>query len=275
MFSQELELAWLGSGLSECFPHLVLREETSSTMELARKALHTRIAELGEFEGRCSLAAFAKTQTQGRGRGASTWHSPPGAGLYVTFGWAFSQQLPSLAALSLAAGVALHRYCTTLGLQTKLKWPNDLLLAAPTSEQSYKNLPYRKLAGILTECSSHGTNRQEAYVGIGLNIRSQAYPAGIPAVSLEEALSTVPSHTEVAIGLAKEIHSVINDFWESGFGIFCNEYNEASMISGHHVRSSSAEENLLAIRVLVDGGLLCQSQPSGHTRVLYSAEIVS
>jgi BirA family biotin operon repressor/biotin-[acetyl-CoA-carboxylase] ligase len=107
---------------------------------------------------RCALAA--EHQTSGRGRLDRTWTSPPRAGLtfsvllrpsvpLVTWGW-----LPLLAGVALTEAVR-----ETTGLQTRLKWPNDLL-AGPTGA---------KAAGILVQSSG-----ATVVIGIGCNVSTTA-----------------------------------------------------------------------------------------------------
>lgn len=146
----------------------------ASTMDIAEEAAEAKAAE--------GLVIAAHEQTHGRGRRGRTWSSPPGAGLYVTF--LFRPPLakgpsPALSLLTLAAGVAVREAvaCTT-GFYPDLKWPNDLVIGR------------RKLAGILSEGLSLGTEAQTVLVGIGMNVLAAAHPGEIAAraTSLEAAL---------------------------------------------------------------------------------------
>ncbi len=97
----------------------------------------------------------AEEQTRGRGRLDRVWQSKPGAALTFSVllrpagvppgnrGW-----LPLLAGVAVAAGLRVQA-----GLETSLKWPNDVLAGQA------------KLAGILAEQT--GT---AIVVGIGLNV---------------------------------------------------------------------------------------------------------
>jgi BirA family biotin operon repressor/biotin-[acetyl-CoA-carboxylase] ligase len=96
-----------------------------------------RLAALGADEG---LAVIAEEQTAGRGRLQRTWISPKGAGLYFSIllrpqilvdRWPL---ITFIAALSVSD--ALLEAC---GLDTDIKWPNDLLAGE------------RKICGILAE----------------------------------------------------------------------------------------------------------------------------
>ncbi len=132
--------------------------------------------EAGSLVKDTSVVAVAATaQTQGRGRAGRAWHSPPGAGLYLS--WIgrprFPQSLGSV--VPLMAAVTVAELCERLGVKVQLKWPNDVLIGN------------RKLAGVL--CEARGTPREwTVIIGIGLNIfrPEGGYPDAVPAVALDE-----------------------------------------------------------------------------------------
>ena len=96
-----------------------------------------RLAAEGAPEGLCIVAA---EQTAGRGRLQRQWVSPKGAGLYfsVVLRPQFEQNAWPLLTLMAAVAVndALRESC---GLETDIKWPNDVLAND------------KKLCGILAE----------------------------------------------------------------------------------------------------------------------------
>lgn len=128
------------------------------------------------------LAIVADTQTAGRGQHGRAWHSPPGSGLYVSF-----LVRPNIAprdapVLPLLTGVAVRealatRTATALGL----KWPNDILVAAPPHRG-------RKLAGILVEASATEARMDYAILGIGINVKAAGRAPALEtyAIALDE-----------------------------------------------------------------------------------------
>ncbi|MGC2297857.1 MAG: biotin--[acetyl-CoA-carboxylase] ligase, partial [Acidobacteriaceae bacterium] len=100
---------------------------------------------------------FADEQTQGRGRGAHAWTSPPGSGLYVSILVRPCIPPTDVLWLSLAAGLAVHNAIRTVTfLEPDLRWPNDLLLGP------------RKFCGILTELNAEVISVRHAVIGIGI-----------------------------------------------------------------------------------------------------------
>ncbi len=108
---------------------------------------------------------IAKSQSKGRGRQARTFFSPPG-GLYFSLAWKEAFLYKSLSLLPALAGLAMSRSLNELyGLETGLKWVNDIML---------KN---KKVGGILAE--SVFSEPSYSYVlGIGLNLvgRESEFP---------------------------------------------------------------------------------------------------
>ena len=143
--------------------------ELSSTNDLAAK-----YAERGAPEGSIVLA---DSQTAGRGRHGRPWHSPPGAGLYLSI--VLRPEAKVVPLLTIAAGVAVAEgIAAATGLAAILKWPNDVYVGA------------LKLAGILAEAGSSSVGVSHVIVGIGINIRAAAYPpeVAVRATSLEGEL---------------------------------------------------------------------------------------
>jgi BirA family transcriptional regulator, biotin operon repressor / biotin---[acetyl-CoA-carboxylase] ligase len=161
-------LARAGPRLGPFGNHLSWHEQVGSTNDVAAAA-----AEAGAPEG---LVVVANTQSLGRGRVGRSWSSPPGAGLYVSV--VLRPGGSALQLLTIAAGVAIAEGVDAAsGLQTCLKWPNDVSVGS------------RKLAGILAEGSSPGAV-DHVVLGFGINIRRAAYPPDVVAraTSLESEL---------------------------------------------------------------------------------------
>jgi BirA family biotin operon repressor/biotin-[acetyl-CoA-carboxylase] ligase len=146
----------------------VLRLETcASTMIEAR-----HLAGLGGVY----QTVWADEQTAGRGRRGRSWLSPAGAGLYFTTILPVVAPRERLGLGSLAVGVAVAEAVQAeLGVQTGLKWPNDLL--APDG---------RKLAGILLE-SDAASGTVLAGVGVNVQVMNHTHPSVVlEGAALEE-----------------------------------------------------------------------------------------
>ena len=124
------------------------------------------------------VVVAAREQTAGRGRRGATWASPPGAGLYFSF-IARPREQRAIPLITIAAGVAVRDgIAHSTGLESVLKWPNDVLVGR------------RKLAGILAEGHSLGSAAQAVVIGVGVNVRRASYPPDVAerATSIEDEL---------------------------------------------------------------------------------------
>jgi BirA family biotin operon repressor/biotin-[acetyl-CoA-carboxylase] ligase len=106
-------------------------------------------------------AVLAKEQTRGRGTKGRAWHSPAGLGLYasIILRGPGGGAVPFPHIIPLAAGLAASDAVREAsGVETRLKWPNDILHDG------------KKLGGVLSEAVSGAAGGGFAVVGIGLNV---------------------------------------------------------------------------------------------------------
>lgn len=127
----------------------IYRRSVTSTMEVACGE-----AETGVPEG---AVVIADEQTAGRGRLGRQWVSPPGSNLYLSV--ILRPPATHLRQLSIICPLAICQAVEEVtGLAAKIKWPNDVLVAA------------RKVSGVLLDAELVGDRVQYAVAGIGLNV---------------------------------------------------------------------------------------------------------
>ena len=155
-------------------PRIIRFESLASTnSEAARRAVE------GAAEG---LIIVSGEQTAGRGRLDRTWVSPAGAGLYFSILLRPVIQTTSWSLLPLMAAIAVHdALLASCGLETDIKWPNDILSGG------------RKLCGILAETIETDAGRA-VVVGIGINLTAEAFPSELRTVaaSVQDAVGAIP-----------------------------------------------------------------------------------
>ena len=140
-----------------------------ATVDSTQEAVFA-LASAGAPDG---AAVVADTQTAGRGRRGRRWHDEAGTSLLVSvlLRPALPPSLRPL--LSYAASLAVVGTLGTLGLEARVKWPNDVLVAG------------RKVAGILLEA-----REGVVVVGVGLNVNQQRFPPELAARATSVALQT-------------------------------------------------------------------------------------
>ncbi|MCM2389282.1 biotin--[acetyl-CoA-carboxylase] ligase [Streptomyces albipurpureus] len=126
----------------------------------------------------------AEEQTAGRGRLDRVWSAPPRSGIFLSvllrpgpevpverWGW-----LPLLAGVAAATGLS-----SSAGVDTSLKWPNDLLVTVNGEE--------RKVGGILAERAGDDA----VVIGIGINVTLRQDELPVPtaaSLALANAITT-------------------------------------------------------------------------------------
>jgi BirA family biotin operon repressor/biotin-[acetyl-CoA-carboxylase] ligase len=130
----------------------------------------------------CSVV-IAEEQLAGRGRLDRKWFTPRGSALAFSIVLRPSATSPLARAPGLAA-LSIADACSGIGLEPRIKWPNDVLLGG------------KKIAGILIETVWHGERSDAQVIGIGINVCRESVPSAAllnyPATSIEDQLGRRP-----------------------------------------------------------------------------------
>lgn len=139
--------------------------EVPSTMDRARELVAS-----GAGPGTLVLAL---RQTSGRGRMGHRWESPPG-GLYMTLVLERDDGRERLA-LPIVAALAVRTALAGVGVETRLKWPNDVFAGR------------RKIAGVIAE---HRGGALLLGVGVDLRVPAQAFPPELRSAATSVLIET-------------------------------------------------------------------------------------
>ncbi|BFI95068.1 MAG: bifunctional biotin--[acetyl-CoA-carboxylase] ligase/biotin operon repressor BirA [Rhodanobacter sp.] len=215
---------------------------------------------------------MAETQSAGRGRRGRRWLSPPGLNIYLSCVKRFDTGFAALSGLSLAIGVIVLRTLASLDIPgAALKWPNDILAAAPGQAHG-------KLAGILVELSGEYQGPCAAIIGIGLNLRltdALRAQAGQPACDLAAlAGGTPPDRNRTAAALIAALADGLRQFEREGFAAFADEYARHDLLHGQPLRLTGAGGERDGIGAGVDNrGALLLRLPDGDIQRIDSADV--
>lgn len=139
-------------------------EETESTNDVAKKLCN-------ENKGSGALVV-ADCQTAGKGRRGRSFCSPKGTGLYLTAVYELHGNEKNFDLLSSLAGLAVRDTIYNMfGLETTVKWPNDILYEG------------KKLCGILCEVVNVSNRPKYVVVGVGLNVLHGAFPDDVACIA--------------------------------------------------------------------------------------------
>ncbi len=179
----------------------------------------------------------AEQQTAGRGRLGRSWHSPRGAGVYMSVVLRPAMPAARAPVLTLAAGLAVAEAVSELtGVAADLRWPNDVMLGD------------RKCCGILPEMTAEAERIRHLILGIGLNVNQLSFPAEIQneATSLAQASGRRLARADV---LAAVLHHLDRRYRQFAAG------ETAALIADFERRSSYARGRCVSV----------DTEPAGFT----------
>jgi BirA family biotin operon repressor/biotin-[acetyl-CoA-carboxylase] ligase len=219
----------------------------------------------GAIEGLCIVA---NQQTAGRGRLGRKWLSPDGAGLYFSILLRPSVEIDKWPILTLMAAVAVHDTLRdTCGLETDIKWPNDILAGG------------RKLCGILAETLDADKGRA-VVLGIGINLSAAALPADLrsTAISLEEATGKPSDYETILSALVSSIARYYDIFHTIGGNrqIIATWCDYSSYGWGKQIRVLHGDEVLEGItRGLEGDGALRVETTEGVIKIVRAGDVTA
>ncbi len=201
-------------------------------------------------------ACLSELQHAGRGRRGRRWIAPFGAGVALSLSWTFRDGASTLAALSLAVGVAVARALGRAGAHgMTLKWPNDIWFES------------RKIGGVLIELRAEAGGPAHVVIGVGINVtltaeaRREIESSGVAVAAVADASGGLPSRNLVAGAILDELLSMLARFERDGFGAFRDTWTALDALSGRPVQVLLAEKCLYgtARGVDRDGALLLET----------------
>lgn len=114
---------------------------------------------------------ISEEQTKGRGRVGRQWHSKSGEGIWMSI-ILKPDIIPKKAPfITLIGGASIVRALNKLGVETFIKWPNDIIINN------------KKVAGILTELSAEVDKINYIVLGIGINTKTMKFSQEISEIA--------------------------------------------------------------------------------------------
>lgn len=226
----------------------VFDEIDSTNAEAKRMALEG-------FRGDALLVAHS--QTAGRGRMGRSFYSPAQTGVYFSILHTLQAPLCDAVAVTSAAAVAVMRAVRSLtGIQTEIKWVNDLY---------YRK---KKICGILTESTCTGEHTH-VIVGIGINLDTSDFPT-----ELADIAGSLDVHIDADLLIAEILREITEYLRDPAGREWLGEYRTHSMVLGHRV--TWADDGVThagtAVGIDADGALLIEKD-DGESIRLHTGEI--
>lgn len=240
--------------------HLVSKVQVFSELDSTNRYLK-ELAKEGAKEG---TIIIANQQSAGRGRLGRSFFSPAESGIYMSILLRPEVELQKSVRITSMAAVAVARAIEKVsGIETKIKWVNDIFLNG------------KKVCGILTESGINTVtgNLDYAVLGIGINVGKIEFPEELKdiATSVCNECQHSVTRTELIVEILKEL-----EVWYPSLqdGSFLKESRERSLVLGKEilvVGSKEASYRAKAVDLDTMGQLWIERE--GKKEPLYSGEV--
>ena len=206
-------------------------------------------------------------QTGGKGRQGRSFSSPKGMGVYLSVILRWDVPPQRLMHLTCVAAEAVRRaILNTFGLETGIKWTNDLVCEK------------KKLCGILTELSVEAETGLTDYVVCGIGINCRQTPADFPADVAPMATSLLQllgrsDACALAAAMITQLHLAAGDLlqrprdWMDGYKAHCVTIGQdVKIIRGDEVTPAHVDD-------MDDQGALLVTLADGSRETVFSGEV--
>ena len=202
--------------------NLYYYDEILSTNSLAKY-----LAGIGIEEGTVIIAG---SQTKGRGRSGKNWESPKGGGIWLSIIINPDIPLNYASFITLASGVAVCKELRKLGVDAKIKWPNDILIND------------KKVSGVLTEAKITFNKLDYVVVGIGIDtdVDVEELPESFKneVTNLKDELEETKPNNEIIALVLNEFERVYELFKNEEYEKILGEWRSLSATIGRNVTVS-------------------------------------
>lgn len=182
-----------------------------NTLE-STNTLAKRLGDSSEISG---TVVLAEEQTNGRGRLGRNWVSPFGKGIWMSILLRPNINPVEAVNLTQTAAAAIVLATEELGIDTLIKWPNDIVINS------------KKVSGILTEMNAELTRINYVVVGIGINanIEKDEFP-----IELHETATSLKIETGCIVNRRALTAGILNNFEKLYFQLI-KEHNPSASIN--------------------------------------------
>ena len=224
----------------------VIQNAVSIPVDVMPEVSSTNTLVLDSRAEQCLITLY---QNEGRGRRGKQWIAAPGHALMLSVGVWIECGVQNLAGLSVDLGVFLSKSLNKLGIEARLKWPNDLWIDD------------RKLAGLLMELYG---DQDKAFVvaGFGLNL----WPtSGVDTsiASIGDVLNR-PWDDADTTRLINGLRQTIQDYPNRTSADRMVDYDQVSLLNGRNICVTGAQRSVSGVAQGIDGfGRLCLLTDAG------------
>lgn len=202
-------------------------------------------------------------QVKGKGRRGRSFHSGKGDGIYLSIILKPGFEPTKAPFITSIAGAALVNTFNKFNIQTKVKWPNDVLING------------KKVAGILTEMSADMEFIEYIVLGVGINVSGLEFPNELKNIATSLKLEGYDvKKLSIIWQFIYEFELLYNLYLNENTSEVVNILRNNSSVLGKqiNVHYMNEIESAIAVDINNQGALIIKTQ-EGEVKELSSGEI--
>ena len=209
---------------------------------------------------------ISEIQTKARGRLGKKWEAPEG-GIWMSL--ILRPQVPParIGLITLATGVAIAKSIRSLGVDARIKWPNDVLIHG------------KKISGVLTEVNATFNEIDWIVVGIGIdsNLKLEDFSEDIRigTTTLTEELPTKVDENELIAIFLNEFEKVYQLYKDGEIEEILKDWRDLSDTIGKYVNITQTGGKITqgyVVGINNEGSLIIERQ-DGTLEKIISGEL--
>ena len=202
-------------------------------------------------------------QVKGKGRRGRSFHSGKGDGIYLSIILKPGFEPTKAPFITSIAGAALVNTFNKFNIQTKVKWPNDVLRNG------------KQVAGILTEMSADMEFIEYIVLGVGINVSGLEFPNELKNIATSLKLEGYDvKKLNIIWQFVYEFELLYNLYLNENTSEVVNILRNNSSVLGKqiNVHYMNEVESAIAVDINNQGALIIKTQ-EGEVKELSSGEI--
>ena len=209
---------------------------------------------------------ISEIQTKARGRLGKKWEAPEG-GIWMSL--ILRPQVPParIGLITLATGVAIAKSIRSLGVDARIKWPNDVLIHG------------KKISGVLTEVNATFNEIDWIVVGIGIdsNLKLEDFSEDIRigTTTLTEELPTKVDENELIAVFLNEFEKVYKLYKDGEIETILKDWRDLADTIGKYVNITQTGGKITqgyVVGINNEGSLIIERQ-DGTLEKIISGEL--